>query len=314
MRLALFNPQAGLAWRGGQVRRARSQLERMPDVVMVPTTPGRITAQTRELLTPDVSAVFACGGDGTVSDVAAGLVGTDIPLCIVPCGTTNVLAREFGIPLDPVEAIAATSQWTTSRTVRTWTIGDRPLVLGAGIGWDARLMHRASPGLKRRFGFGALMPLALGLAVSYDFPSLTVTGVDGSGNEVTHAGCSILISNIRYWSGANPAIRGADPTDDLIEVVVLERDSLAQLLAFWSLMMLPGGNPLGLSGVQLLQLRSLTVTSTAVPSPEVHVNGDAAGRLPIVVRPGGHVHVRVGAAEPPRHRHGARQEDFSASA
>jgi diacylglycerol kinase (ATP) len=295
MRLALFNPQAGFAWRGGPVRCARHLLERMPDVVVVPTTSGRIPAQTRELLTPAVTAVFACGGDGTVSDVAAGLIGTDIPLCIVPCGTTNVLAREFGIPLDPVDAINATSSWTTCRTVRTWMVGDRHLILGAGIGWDARLMHRAPPGLKRRLGFAALMPLALKLALSYDFPELTVTGVDRAATDVTLMGCSVLISNIRYWSGDNPAIHGADPTDDLLEVVVLERASLAQLLAFWGLMMLPRGNPLGLKGVRLVRLRSLAVRSDAMSSPEVHVNGDAAGHLPIVVQPGGHVRIRAAA-------------------
>ncbi len=295
MRLALFNPLAGGAWRGGPVRRACRQLERMPDVVAVPTASGRITAQTRELLTPEVTAVLACGGDGTVSDVAAGLVGTDIPLCIVPCGTTNVLAREFAIPRDPVDAIKAISEWTAYRTVHTWTVGDRHLVLGAGIGWDARLMHRAPLGLKRRLGFVALVPLALKLAISYDFPALTVTGLDQAANEVKVTGCSILISNIRYWSGGNPAIHGADPTDDLLEVVVLERASLAQLLSFWSLMMIPRGNPLGLKGIQLVRLRSLTVNSSAIPAPEVHVNGDAASHLPISVQPGGHVRVRTAA-------------------
>jgi diacylglycerol kinase (ATP) len=295
MRLVLFNPMAGGTWRGGAVSRVCRQLAAMPDLVMIPTTPGRIPEQTRELLTPAVTEVFACGGDGTVSDVAAGLIGTDVPLCIVPCGTTNVLAREFGVPRDPVGAIRAMSLWTAHRTVRTWTVGDRQLVLGAGVGWDAQLMHRAPSSLKRRFGFAALMPLAFKLAMSYDFPTLRVTGTDPAGNEVTLTGTSVLISNIRFWSGGNPAIHGADPTDDLLEVIVLERASIAQLLAFWSLMMLPHGNPLGLNGVQLVRLRSLAVSSDAMPSPEVHVNGDAANRLPIVVRPGGHVRIRVAA-------------------
>lgn len=296
MRLALFNPVAGGAWRGGPVRRACRQLERMPDVVAVPTMSGRITAQTRELVSSDVTAVFACGGDGTVSDVAAALIGTDVPLCIVPCGTTNILAREFGIPRDPVRAIEATSRSSACRSIRTWTIGDRHLILGAGIGWDAKLMHRAPPGLKRRLGFGALLPLALGLAISYEFPPLTVTGVGSTGSDVTLMGSSVLISNTRYWASGNPAIHGADPADDLLEVVVLQRASLAQLLAFWSLLMMPHGNPLGLDGVQLVRLRSLSVHSNAMSPPEVHVNGDAAGHLPILVQPGGHVRIRVPTA------------------
>jgi diacylglycerol kinase family enzyme len=296
MQLAFYNPVAGGSWFGGQVRRACRRLEQIHDLRLVPTARGTISSQTRQLLTPDVSAVFACGGDGTVSDVAAGLIGTDIPLCIIPCGTTNVLAREFELPRDPVRAIEALTRSSSYRMLRTWTIGDRPLVLGAGVGWDARLMHHAPAGLKRRFGMGALMPLAIRLAVSYDFPALTITGMDAGGGNVEITGTSVLISNIRYWASGNRAIPVADPADDLLEVVVLQKTALSHLLTFWGRLMLPNGRPLALEGVRLIQMRSLTVMSSTSPMPEVHVNGDPAGRLPVNVQPSGRIRVRVAAA------------------
>src|SRR5688500_13784555 len=50
----------------------------------------------------DVVAVL--GGDGTVNEAANGLVGSDVPLAVIPGGGTNVFARALGIPRDPVRA------------------------------------------------------------------------------------------------------------------------------------------------------------------------------------------------------------------
>ncbi len=70
----------------------------------------------REALPKGCKLVIACGGDGTVSDVAEALAHTDIPLGILPVGTANVLARELGIPigLDDACALLAGAHTTTS--------------------------------------------------------------------------------------------------------------------------------------------------------------------------------------------------------
>ncbi|GAB4188205.1 MAG: YegS/Rv2252/BmrU family lipid kinase [Calditrichia bacterium] len=49
--------------------------------------------------------VVAVGGDGTVNDVASGLVHTNIPMGVIPTGSGNGFARNFGIPLDEEEAV-----------------------------------------------------------------------------------------------------------------------------------------------------------------------------------------------------------------
>jgi diacylglycerol kinase family enzyme len=50
--------------------------------------------------------VVAAGGDGTVSAVISGVVGTTVPLGIIPAGTGNLLAHELGIPLEIEDAVA----------------------------------------------------------------------------------------------------------------------------------------------------------------------------------------------------------------
>ena len=57
---------------------------------------ARQQAQTAAQSGVDIVAVY--GGDGTVAEVASGLLGTSIPLAILPGGTANVLSVELGIP------------------------------------------------------------------------------------------------------------------------------------------------------------------------------------------------------------------------
>lgn len=66
---------------------------------------AEITELTRRALTERCDSVVAGGGDGTVNTVASALVGTDIPLGILPLGTFNYFARNLNIPLDPEDAV-----------------------------------------------------------------------------------------------------------------------------------------------------------------------------------------------------------------
>lgn len=72
---------------------------------------GRILAE--EALKKGFQCVVAIGGDGTINEIAKGLLYTQVPLGIIPKGSANGFAREFGIPLDPRKACAALLQSKT---------------------------------------------------------------------------------------------------------------------------------------------------------------------------------------------------------
>lgn len=67
--------------------------------------PTSLTQTAQDAAATGVDAVVAAGGDGTVRAVAAGLVGTDVPLAVLPLGTRNHFARDLGVPLDLFEAV-----------------------------------------------------------------------------------------------------------------------------------------------------------------------------------------------------------------
>ena len=65
---------------------------------------GHATELARAAIVNGVDIVVALGGDGTLNEVANGLVGSDCALAVLPGGSTNVLARTLGLADDPVQA------------------------------------------------------------------------------------------------------------------------------------------------------------------------------------------------------------------
>jgi diacylglycerol kinase family enzyme len=101
--------------------------------------------------------VVAFGGDGTLNEVANGLAGTDVPVSILPGGSTNVVCRTLGIPNDVVDAtehlLALVDEWAPRR-IDLGTVGERHFVFACGVGIDATVVRRvdAHPRLKSRTG------------------------------------------------------------------------------------------------------------------------------------------------------------------
>jgi diacylglycerol kinase family enzyme len=109
----------------------------------------------RDAVDRGFDAVLAFGGDGTINEAAQGLVGTDVALGVLPGGSTNVLARSLGVPMDPVEATAYVASRIRSGSVRRINVGrtnSRYFLFSTGMGLDAEVVRRveADPEGKRK--------------------------------------------------------------------------------------------------------------------------------------------------------------------
>ncbi len=292
-RLVFFNPASGSGWIAERTMRAIEQLVRIPGTQVVATEPGSVAGQVHDHLTPEIRRVYAIGGDGTVGDVATALVDSDVMLGIIPCGTTNVLAREFGISMWTKRAVEQLEASERTVGLRTWRVGEHTAVLGCGVGWDARVMWKSPQAFKQRLGRTGVALIGLREIATYEFPPLVLSGVDEHGATITMRGTSVILATVKRWAGGNTGIPQADPTDDFIDAVVLESTSRLHLLTFWGLMTTPGGRPLMLPGVRTARLRSARVECEDGRAIEAHVNGEGVAKTPFALEPGGVVRVLV---------------------
>ncbi len=120
------------------------------------TLNGRHATQLARLAAGEnLRAVFAIGGDGTIGQVAAGLVGSQTALGVLPAGTSNVWARELGLPAFTwlnLRALEANARLLAQAPVYAIDIGlcnDQPFLMWAGIGLDALTVHKLEP--RKRF-------------------------------------------------------------------------------------------------------------------------------------------------------------------
>src|SRR5690606_30882041 len=129
--------------------------------------------------------------------------GGDMPLGIIPMGTANVLAAELGLP-DDAAGIAHVIAAGASAPVCLGQANGRHFIQMAGIGFDAYVVSRVHPRVKRLLGKGAYVMESLRAFRGFAFHRYRVT-IDGR----TYVAASAVIANGHYYGGRFTCARGA---------------------------------------------------------------------------------------------------------
>jgi YegS/Rv2252/BmrU family lipid kinase len=119
--------------------------------------------QARRAIAEGCDTVFACGGDGTINNIAQVLATTPVALGIFPMGTANALAHDLGLPIHLAEAAKAALHGRHRRIalgrITCQSLAGVSLskyfVLAAGVGVDAHLFYKLHSGAKQRLGMTA---------------------------------------------------------------------------------------------------------------------------------------------------------------
>ena len=276
MKLSIIaNPIAGGGRAYKSIQRCVSQWAYPGWQVEILTTRDRDHAGSlaQELLgrPPDLLAV--CGGDGTINEIASRIPQPPFPIALLPAGTANVVARELGLPLDPVQAL----QIALKRAVRRVDLGElgpgsrRRFLFVAGIGFDAYVASGVQPALKARLGMAAYAVAIVNCLRSYSFPEFQV--VAGS-RSFTATSC--LACNAKSYGGGLLFCPGADMSNGLLDILVLEGKHRLALARF--LFLAWCGKPQSGAWIHRLQARALKIEGPA--EVLVEADGELVGRLP----------------------------------
>jgi len=291
MRLVAYNPRGGAAIWNFRLRAALRVLQGGPlRTVTVATRADDMVGPIRRALdeNPGITQIVACGGDGTVAACAAALGDRDIPIGIVPTGTTNVLAFELGLPSSAVAAAALLDGPMQPTRFRTWNVNGFPMLLQLGVGFDGRLIWRTPRRVKRALGFIGVMMSALRQGITFDYPDIRVTGTLDDGTPLDTVVTSVMVANAQRWAGPQLTVPGADPADDYCDLLLLNYRNLSQLAAFWLAILFPDAPHLRLPYVRRARMSGVQITALGRPV-EAHIDGEPLLTTPITVAPLGAV-------------------------
>lgn len=274
--VAIINPNTRADYM--QVRAALGQW--LPEGVSLRIHETRRDVSTESIareVTKDVDGVIACGGDGTVSEVAAAIDGRHIPLGIIPGGSTNIIAQELRIPNSINSAAALAFGPFDIHEMDVGTCNDKYFLHMAGTGLDSLIFEGTDEALKRRIGWMAYVPAAA-KALREKASSFHIT-IDDEQHTLTSPlvlvanGSSIINSSFRI----DNSIRSDDGQLDVLIVTANRPHELAMLVAH-------AANPMAtLSDSQWIiqrKARKISVESD-VPQP-IQLDGDVAEQTPAV--------------------------------
>ena len=176
---------------------------------------GEATIIVKEKVKEGIKRFVAVGGDGTVNEVAQGLVNTEAAVGIIPTGSGNGLARHLGIPLNLPGAINLLRN-ARPVSVDYGILNGTPFFCTAGIGFDAMIGHEFS--LLGKRGFSSYLRIILTRFLSYTPQEYKIRIND---SEITKVLFLVTFANSSQYGNRASIAPQANIMDGFMDVTML---------------------------------------------------------------------------------------------
>jgi YegS/Rv2252/BmrU family lipid kinase len=189
---------------------------------------GHATKLARHAVRDGYDVVVGCAGDGTISEIVDGVVGSAVAVGVLPGGTVNLWARELGVSprLDvaAMQLVGAVRRRVDVGHVQINGRHDRHFLLMAGLGVDGAVIAGVSKPLKRRIG-----KLAIVLAALRALPSYRPVPVQVEFDGIRWQGrvSQVVVGNSRMYGGFTRITPDAFIDDGLLDICLITADSPA---------------------------------------------------------------------------------------
>lgn len=281
LRLTLAVNPAAHAGRGGRRGHEAAALLRSRGVEVTELWRDSATALADAVAQalPESDAVVAVGGDGAVNAVANVLVGTGVPLGVVPAGTGNDIARLLGVPRDSVAravdallaALAGGPRVLDVGRIE-WPGGCRHYLAVASAGFDARVNERANawrwPRGRFRYVLAVLRELAAFRPLRFELT------VDGAAR--VQRAMLVSVANGPSLGGGMLVAPAARADDGVLDLLVLGPLSVPAFLAVFPKVF--RGTHVGHPAVELSTVHRVGVGG---PGVVVYADGERVARGPV---------------------------------
>ncbi len=272
----ILNPCAG----GGRAKNLLPDVMQFLEQAGLPVTPTIPSSPADARQAADDAGRIGCdllicmGGDGMIRDMIPALVGTDVPLGIIPSGTGNDLSRALGISRDMRGAVE-TLRTGAVRSIDVGTLDGIYFANIASSGLDAAVAAEIN---RRKLGSGTVAYICALMRMLPGFRPAEFE-LDLDGRRVQFRGMLTAIANTSSYGGGMLIAPNASPSDGMFDIVTVEAMSKPEFLRCF-----PGVfSGKHISHPKVKAYRASKVAISADPPQPVMVDGDVLRTTPQVL-------------------------------